>query len=307
MFIPPTTQVTPPPATEDPVTQPWLPIQQQTVMKNAQRRRFLVSFDPRRRMKLKNASDSEEPIKDIDSNNTATKQSITTTKSPALSTKSTKRTVRNRNRNLRISTRYNNLKTERESQATSQSRIFHQIPKLKKTKQNIEKPVTINIGGTPIVIPNFDLKANVIESVEGKTRDTYSKQPKRATLKHSLLRPNRKKLNTRITTSPKTVTQKEEYLEKIKPLTLTTSKSPVSKINVSTIRTTKQRSRKKSKTPVVPKKSKKLRAINTTQQPVIVPVDPACTGGLEGCVDSCSDLDDVYAYSSCVVVCGDAC
>ena len=54
-------------------------------------------------------------------------------------------------------------------------------------------------------------------------------------------------------------------------------------------------------------KATKLRAINTTQKTVTVSDDPVCQEGLEGCVDSCADVDDVYAYSSCVVECGDAC
>merc|ERR1719347_1326096 len=65
VFIPPTTQVTPPPATEDPVTEEWQPIQQHAVIKNAKRRKFLVNFDPRRRMKSK--KEIEEVVEDRDS------------------------------------------------------------------------------------------------------------------------------------------------------------------------------------------------------------------------------------------------
>merc|ERR1712128_93452 len=247
-----------------------------------------------------------------------------------------------------------------------------------------ENTVTINIGGTPIVIPDFDLspqnRGQQVSSVITQNRNTKPNTPqlnrqaansqnqirnrnqqkakngrsqgqrnKQATKQiNTTQRPTTQQRTTPRTAAPNTfattLTSFNTLLEEresfrsfnnftpaLQAITQRPSKQ-ISNRRKQSSRTNTQTTRKQiptttpqpeTTTPRRRNQPKKLRnksqnRNNPPRRPSPKPQSPKpsenksvgtdlCPGTLEECVDTCVPLEDIYAYSACVVECGERC
>ena len=325
VFIPPTTQVTSPPVTREAVTQNWQQVANVVVKRNVQRRRFLINFDPRRKTK----SSKTLEIKQVDLNENTTKgtinQYLTTTDMPIKKTAAPKRTLRNRNRKLKTLNKAKlksetTAKLKTETTATPSPTTTTELSRLIRRKEN---PVTINIGGTSIVIPDFDsLHTDVNNVIRKENLDSISNYPAPNIKKNNLQRRNRKKTNTSFNKSKQNANLPQLPRQRLKSMSIQSDKSKelslksISPVIPEPDRKTKQKLRYTKKDfdiPVfeIPSTLRPFTVLKSTTAPTKLldtsPKKSACPDSLEACVDGCVDLDDVYAYSACVVACGDSC
>lgn len=235
-----------------------------------------------------------------------------------------------------------------------------------------DNTVTINIGGTPIVIPDFDLspqqkqisavtKSRVSATTTKPSRQLAQNQRRnrnqqmaknqrrqgqrnKQTSKQTTVPPTTRQRTTQRTLPPNTfsttltsfnslLTERESFrsFNNFTPAPQPVIKTPSNQIaankrkqgprrNSQSVRkqipTTTQRTIK-----ITPKRrNQPKKGKNKTQNRVKTPRRPSpkpnnssksglktCPGTLEDCVDTCVPLEDIYAYSACVVECGERC
>jgi len=235
-----------------------------------------------------------------------------------------------------------------------------------------ENTVTINIGGTPIVIPDFDLSpppADNQPTISGTKNRNSPKPPKptrkpvqnqrrnrnqqkvknqrrqgqrnKQASKQTTIPPTTRQRTTQRTPPPNTfattltsfnslLDERESFRSfnnftpapqaiiqkptKGKPSPRGNFQSARKQVPTTTQRTTKITPRRRNQ----PKKSKNnaKNRNKTPRRPTPKPRNQnssikgelkSCPGTLENCVDTCVPLEDIYAYSACVVECGERC
>jgi len=326
------------------------------------RRRNRLNIDPRRRTQLKGVDTTTE--ESITRSTESRKRPVTTVSSKSSNRKDPafRRNNQSRGRKPPQQQRSFDLFTP-----TPPEDLFEDFP-------TNEETVTINIGGTPIIIPDFDLSPESREKpvsfkrTQNKRPPVKATKPTRKTSSVSNQRRNRKQqksknqrnksqvnhklsqVNTTPTPSTQRRTTKAPIVQNTFATTLTSFNSllesretfrsfnnftpgpqttiskPINRIQAqsavkgnvrqkvpaTTVRarpaptsqrrkqTSNARSRQKSATPKRPSPKpvsfSKAKAANSL-----------CPGSLEDCVDTCVPLEDIYAYSACVVECGERC
>lgn len=230
-----------------------------------------------------------------------------------------------------------------------------------------ENTVTINIGGTPIVIPDFGLspqKSDDQPTTKNRSRPTTPKPTRKPVqnqrrnrnqqkVKNQRRQGQRNKQASKQTTIPPRTTQKtpppntfattltsfnsllderESFrsFNNFTPAPQAIIQKSTSQVSKSSPRRNSQSARKQIQTTTQrtikitprrrnqPKKSqnKTQNRNKTPRRPTPKPQNQnisskgglkSCPGTLENCVDTCVPLEDIYAYSACVVECGERC
>jgi len=317
VFIPPTTKLT----TSTPIPEHVTPDWKQVTRGVRKRKRLLINFDPRRKIKPRSPDRTSKQDQDIIIDERSKEQENTsfsvTTEIPPESTRkyeynqSQHRKLRNRKLRKEISLKLGEINKPDDSFIKDESQV------------------TITIGGTPFIIPDFDLKPKTNkyrDNIQYKTQTDSKPTLKVTQVKHQRRSRNRKKTNTDIeennknsvslqTTTLKTkqsnsysgslkaepshtdfVQQKEEF-------ETTTSKIYTPKSSKTSIRSKKPR----LKYPGHSSQTVHVRSTSPPSKHLYRTIPQSCPDSLEVCVNTCATLLDVYAYSACVVECGDRC
>lgn len=230
-------------------------------------------------------------------------------------------------------------------------------------EQVTENPVTIKIGGVPIVIPDFDLTP-VTTKPQDKTRkvETTLKKPESVSKRRrNRFQTKRKKINPKDKNRTITLAPAKLPTAKPRPTTLlgvssrarqaskiSTTSRPVSRplsntlsstlTSFDSLQQTVQNSFNPISTIFTTLTLKRVTTTTTTTTAFVphttnrprnphkgrggkkedaqpIPATPTtvkykikeCPESLEKCVDTCVPLEDIYAYSACVVECGERC
>jgi len=330
------------------------------------RRRLRLNIDPRRRTQQNRVDSTRKPNRNPGTTNRARQLpaeniSRTNRKEPSVDIKK-----QLKNRKVTKQRSFDLFDTN------APGKLFEAFPE-------DENTVTINIGGTEIVIPDFDLSPRVQEESFGSihtqnrngspnTSNPTQNLPNRQNQRRNKVRPrnqgqresqgNQRKKTVFQVTSPRTTTARtttpstfSTTLASFNSLLKSTESfrsfdnfpSPpqavipdallrklnrkqnqntqVSRNQFTTTETTTRKPRitpRRRNQPKVTRNPSQVQRSKAPKRPpprsnIPNPRDPQsdgtgiCPGSLEACVDTCVPLEDIYAYSSCVVECGERC